>query len=132
MASQGQKLFQDFACSTCHLESGQGRGPSLQGLYGGKVALANGQVVEADDAYVRESVLSPTAKVVAGFQPIMPTFQGLVSEEQLLALIEYVKSLQARPQGTPAAGQQPDTRKPGAPPAPRRQPAGRAPGGARN
>jgi cytochrome c oxidase subunit 2 len=109
MASQGQKLFQDFACITCHLETGQGRGPTLQGLYGSKVGLASGQVVEADDAYIRESVLSPAAKVVAGFQPVMPTFQGLVSEEQLLALIEYVKSLQAAPQGKPAA--QPGGRK---------------------
>jgi cytochrome c oxidase subunit 2 len=130
MASQGQKLFQDLACNTCHLESGQGRGPTLEGLYGTEVELANGQTVKADDVYIRESVLSPAAKVVAGFQPIMPTFQGLISEEQLLALIEYVKSLQARPQGKPAT-QAPPAATPGPPPA-GQKPAGREPGGPRN
>jgi cytochrome c oxidase subunit 2 len=103
MASQGQKAFQDLACSTCHRSDGQGRGPMLEGLYGSRVPLANGEIVVADEAYLRESVLSPSAKVVAGYQPIMPTFQGLVSEEQLLALIEYVKSLKGppRPQTSP-------------------------------
>jgi len=62
------------------------------------VALQNGETVTVDEAYVRESILQPAAKITAGFQPIMPTFQGLVSEEQLLELIEYVKSLQALPQ----------------------------------
>jgi cytochrome c oxidase subunit II len=104
MASSGEKLFQDFACNSCHRADGQGRGPMMQGLFGSRVALGTGQVVTADESYLRESILSPTAKVVAGFQPIMPTFQGLVSEEQLLQLIEYIKSLknqapvpQARP-----------------------------------
>ena len=100
MAENGAKLFQDLACSTCHLENGQGRAPSLKGVYGSTVTLANGQTVTADDAYVRESVLNPQAKVVAGFQPIMPTFQGLVTEEQLLQLIAYVKSLGGNQQGT--------------------------------
>jgi cytochrome c oxidase subunit II len=102
LASQGQKAFQDLACVTCHRADGQGRGPLLEGLYGSKVSLNSGQAVVADEAYLRESVLSPSAKVVAGFQPIMPTFQGLVSEEQLLALIEYIKSLKARPAGQPS------------------------------
>jgi cytochrome c oxidase subunit II len=93
MASSGEKLFQDLGCLTCHRADSQGRGPVLQGLYGRRVALANGDTVVADDAYVRESVLNPTTKVVAGFQPIMPTFQGIVSEEQLLQLIEYIKTL---------------------------------------
>jgi cytochrome c oxidase subunit 2 len=96
MASSGEKLFQDLACSSCHRADGQGRGPMLQGLFGSRVALSTGQVVTADEAYVRESILSPTAKVLAGFQPIMPTFQGLVSEEQLLQLVEYIKSLKSQ------------------------------------
>jgi cytochrome c oxidase subunit 2 len=96
MASSGEKLFQDFACSSCHRADGQGRGPMLQGVFGHPVALSTGQVVMADEAYVRESILNPATKVVAGFQPIMPTFQGLVNEEQLLQLIEYVKSLQGQ------------------------------------
>ncbi|MGE5357971.1 MAG: cytochrome c oxidase subunit II [Bacteroidales bacterium] len=93
MASAGEKLFQDLGCITCHRADGQGRGPVLQGLYGKRVDLSNGENVVADDAYIRESILNPTAKIVAGFQPIMPTFQGVVSEEQVLQLIEYVKSL---------------------------------------
>jgi cytochrome c oxidase subunit II len=93
LASAGGKLFQDLACNTCHRPDAQGRGPVLQNLYGKPVALQSGQNVIVDEAYIRESILQPGAKVTAGFQPIMPTFQGLVSEEGLLQLIEYVKSL---------------------------------------
>jgi cytochrome c oxidase subunit 2 len=65
----------------------------LKGAFGKPVVLQSGQTVTMDDAYVRESILNPQAKIVAGFQPMMPTFQGLVTEEQLLQLIAYVKSL---------------------------------------
>jgi cytochrome c oxidase subunit II len=92
MADSGAKLFTDLACVTCHLDDGKGRGPSLKGVYGKQVLLASGQAVAMDDAYMRESILNPQAKIVAGFQPAMPTFQGLVTEEQLLQLIAYVKS----------------------------------------
>jgi cytochrome c oxidase subunit 2 len=98
LASTGSKLFQDLACNTCHRPDAQGRGPVLEGLFGKTVTLQSGGTITVDEAYVRESILQPAAKVVAGFQPIMPTFQGIVSEEQLLALIEYVKSLQPLPQ----------------------------------
>jgi cytochrome c oxidase subunit 2 len=98
LASAGGKLFQDLACNTCHRPDAQGRGPVLEGLFGKTVTLQSGETVTVDEAYVRESILQPAAKVTAGFQPIMPTFQGLVSEEQLLELIEYVKSLHALPQ----------------------------------
>ena len=81
----GEKLFQQLACITCHRSDAQGRGPVLEGLFGTPVQLANGETVIADEAYIRESILNPTAKVVAGYQPIMPTFQGQVSEEQVLA-----------------------------------------------
>ena len=104
MADSGGKLFVDLACNTCHLDTGQGRGPVLKGLFGKQVLLTNGQTVTVDDAYIRESVLNPQAKIAAGFQPIMPTFQGLVTEEQLLQIIAYVKSLGAPPApntGTP-------------------------------
>jgi len=74
----------------------------LEGLFGRSVALQNGGTVVADEAYIRESILNPGAKITAGFQPIMPTFQGLVSEEQLLELVEYVKSLHGQPQVEPA------------------------------
>ena len=94
---QGQKLFSDLGCVTCHKPDGSGRGPVLQGLFGKTVALNNGQTVLADEAYVRESVLNPQAKITAGFEPVMPTFQGQISEDGLLQLIAYVKSL-ATPQ----------------------------------
>jgi cytochrome c oxidase subunit 2 len=93
LADSGAKLFQDLACSNCHKADGSGRCPTLVGVFGKKVQLANGQFVTADEAYIRESILQPTAKVVAGYQPVMPTFQGLVTEEGVLSLIEYVKSL---------------------------------------
>jgi cytochrome c oxidase subunit 2 len=98
LASAGAKLFQDLACNTCHRPDAQGRGPVLEGLFGKTVTLQSGETVTVDEAYVRESILQPAAKITAGFQPIMPTFQGLVSEEQLLALIEYIKALHALPQ----------------------------------
>ena len=75
------------------------RGPSLAGLFGKTVQLQNGETVVADETYIRESILNPQAKVVAGYQPIMPTFQGLVSEEQLLQLIAYIKSLRTSRDG---------------------------------
>jgi cytochrome c oxidase subunit 2 len=98
LASAGEKLFADLACNTCHRPDSQGRGPVLEGLFGKTVTLQSGETVAVDEAYVRESILNPAAKITAGFQPIMPTFQGLVSEEQLLQLVEYVKSLQVRPE----------------------------------
>jgi len=98
LAEGGAKLFASLACNTCHRPDAQGRGPVLEGLFGKTVTLQSGETITVDEAYVRESILNPSAKITAGFQPIMPTFQGLVSEEQLLELIEYVKSLQSVPQ----------------------------------
>lgn len=95
LASQGEVLFQKFACNTCHTNDATGRGPVLAGIAGKAVPLASGQSVVADDNYIRESILNPTAKIAAGFQPIMPTFQGQVSEEDLIRLIFYVKSIPA-------------------------------------
>jgi cytochrome c oxidase subunit 2 len=100
--SAGEKLFVEKACSTCHLPDGKGRAPSLNGVYDNKVLLADGSIVTADDGYIRESILQPNAKIVAGYQPVMPTFQGQLTEEQILALTAYVKSLQAQP--VPATG----------------------------
>jgi cytochrome c oxidase subunit 2 len=89
----GQKLFSDLTCITCHTGDATARGPQLANLYNSTVTLQDGSKVTADDSYIRESIVNPQAKVVAGFQPIMPTFQGLVTEEQLLQLIAYVRSL---------------------------------------
>jgi cytochrome c oxidase subunit 2 len=105
MAEAGEKLFTDLACVTCHRDADDGRGPSLLGVFGSQVTLAGGGTVVADEAYLRESIVNPQAKLVAGFQPLMPTFQGLVSEEQLNQLLAYVKSLAAKSseRGTGAA-----------------------------
>lgn len=93
LASMGEKLFQEFSCTTCHRPDSGARGPNLQGLYGRPVRLSDNRVVVADDNYIRESILNPNAKVVAGFQPIMPTFQGVVSEEGLIQITEYIKHM---------------------------------------
>jgi len=97
MASSGAKLFQDLACSNCHRTDSQGRCPNLENLFGSTVQLSGGGTVKADEAYLRESILNPDKHIVAGYQPIMPTFQGLVTEEGLVQLIEYIKSLGPKP-----------------------------------
>jgi len=106
LASQGEKLFQKYACNTCHMDNGTGRGPMLAGAYGKTRPLADGSNVVIDDNYIRESILHPQAKIAAGFQPVMPTFQGQVSEEDLIRLLAYVKSLPA-PQTAGATPAQP-------------------------
>src|SRR5262249_13358453 len=93
LASAGAKLFQRHACNTCHRPDSLAPGPTPHGLFGNQVHVADGRTVVADESYLRESILTPNNKIVAGFQPIMPTFQGLVSEEELLQLVAYVKSL---------------------------------------
>lgn len=103
MADQGQRVFEQFGCSTCHQLDQQGRCPNLRGVYGSHVQLTDGRTALADDAYIRESILNPNAKIVAGYKPdVMPTFQGQISEEQLLQVIVYIKSLAQ--QGAPTAG----------------------------
>jgi cytochrome c oxidase subunit 2 len=110
-AAAGEKLFAQFACSSCHLLTGKGRGPSLNGVYGSKVLLADGSTVIADEVYIRESILNPKAKIVAGYQPLMPTFQGQVSEDQILSLTAYIKSLQVQSAPAAPAAAAPDTGK---------------------
>lgn len=99
LAQDGQTMFQQLGCPTCHRFDVQGRGPNLIGVFGNPVTLEDGRTVIADENYVRESILSPAAKIVSGFQPIMPSFQGQVSEDQLNALVAYVKSLAAPSSG---------------------------------
>ena len=101
LADNGQRLFESLACTNCHKADGSGRCPTLVGLFGSIVHLTSGGTVKADEAYIRESILQPQAKIVAGYQPIMPTFQGLVKEEEVLQLVEYIKSLAAKPSTTP-------------------------------
>ena len=90
MAEAGAKLYNDLTCITCH---GTGRGPYLAGIYNHPVKLNDGTTVIADDAYLRESILYPSAQIVEGYSPIMPTFKGQITEEQVLQLIAYIKSL---------------------------------------
>ncbi|MCA1564621.1 MAG: cytochrome c oxidase subunit II [Acidobacteria bacterium] len=99
-AAQGEKLFQSLGCATCHRTDTQGRGPVLTGVFGKPQRIQGAGDVLADEAYLRESITNPAAKVVEGFQPIMPSYQGQVSEEQLLQLIAYIRSLGAPDQGT--------------------------------
>jgi cytochrome c oxidase subunit II len=93
LAAQGEKMFQEFGCVTCHRPDSGARGPNLQGLYGRPVRLTDNRVVIADDNYIRESILQPNAKIVSGFQAIMPTFQGVITEDQLIQITEYIKHL---------------------------------------
>src|SRR6266404_7862727 len=102
MRDQGEKLFQQYGCVTCHVTDREGRCPSLLNVFGHPVVLDDGRTVLADEAYVRESILNPNAKVVKGYKhDIMPVFQGQISEEGLLQLIVYIKSLS--PPNAPAA-----------------------------
>jgi cytochrome c oxidase subunit 2 len=96
LASLGERLFAEHACNTCHEPDGQGLGPSLNGAFGRTAQLESGETVRVDEQYLRESILQPSEKTTAGYQPIMPAFQGLLTEEGLLALIEYIKSLSAQ------------------------------------
>jgi len=111
LAEQGQQLFTQNGCSTCHLLNEQGRCPIMKNVYNHPVELSDGHTVIADDAYLRESILEPNAKIVKGFDAnVMPNFKGQLSEENVIQLIAYIKSL-----STPAT---PTGVQPGAAPAP--------------
>ena len=97
----GQDLFQNkLGCASCHAGGADQRGAKLEGIYNKEVKLVGGQSVVADDAYIRNSILNPSAQIVEGYQPIMPTFKGQVTEEQLVALVAYIKSLSGVTGGT--------------------------------
>ncbi|HEX4164954.1 MAG TPA: cytochrome c oxidase subunit II [Bryobacteraceae bacterium] len=109
LAVQGQQLFVQNGCSTCHLLDQQGRCPNLRGLYNKSVQLKDGRTVTADDAYIRESILDPNAKIVAGFErDIMPTtFKETLSEANIIQLIAYIKSLSPTTPQSQQGSQQP-------------------------
>ena len=97
MASAGAQLYQKYNCANCHGENGQGgRGPVLAGLFGSDVPIdqPGGKVrtVKADEKYIRDSIVNPQAQIVAGYQPIMPSYDGLISEPDMLQIIAYIKS----------------------------------------
>ncbi len=93
-AEAGQLLYAVRGCKQCHsVDGGAGTGPTFLGLYGSQERLASGDTVEVDESYVRESLLMPLARVTAGYDPVMPTYQGRLREEEIAAIIEYLKTL---------------------------------------
>ncbi len=91
---QGQDLFQNkLGCASCHAGGDNQRGAKLEGIFGKDVKLVGGQTVKVTDEYIRNSILNPSSQIVEGYQPIMPTFKGQVTEEQLVSLVAYIKSL---------------------------------------
>lgn len=93
LAQNGERLYASLGCSSCHNGNASARGPNLAGIYGSKVTLEGGRVITVDDGFLRGSILNPTTHQVAGYAPIMPTYQGQVSEEGLIDLVEYIKGL---------------------------------------
>ena len=102
--ASGSELFTQLACHTCHRDDSALRAPKLAGLFGTQVAMHDGSSVLVDEDYLRESILTPAEKIVAGYQPVMPTYKGQITEDQLLQLVTYIKSLGAPAQ--PASGEQ--------------------------
>ena len=93
LAQNGERLFASLSCNACHSGRADARGPSLAGVYGSKLTLSNGQTATADEAYLRDAILNPSEHVTQGFAPIMPTYQGQISEDGVISLVEYIKSL---------------------------------------
>ena len=93
MAQQGEALFRRYGCSGCHGTNSTVHAPPLDGLYGSIVHLQDGRVMRADERYIRDCILLPLTQVVAGYPPVMPSFSGQISEEDLMRIIAYIKSL---------------------------------------
>lgn len=93
LAQNGERLFASLGCNSCHSGAADAHGPNLAQIYGGKLQMANGSFVTVDDAFLRDTILNPTMHQVAGYAPIMPTYQGQISEEGLIDLVEYIKNL---------------------------------------
>jgi cytochrome c oxidase subunit II len=93
LALQGRKTFLKYRCLSCHSANENARAPVLENLFGRTVVLQNGSTVRADENYLRESIVYPSAKIVAGYENIMPTFKGQVDEDDIIELIAYIKSL---------------------------------------
>ncbi len=93
LAQNGERLFASMGCNACHSGNAAARGPNLAGVYGSKLTLTDGSQVLVNDAYLRDAILSPSQHVTAGFAPIMPTYQGQISEDGLIDLVEYIKQL---------------------------------------
>jgi cytochrome c oxidase subunit 2 len=101
----GQSLFEQYRCNTCHRDTADARCPTVRGLFGKEVKLADGSTVVADEHYLRESILDPNAKIVAGYQPLMPTFKGQINEQGILQIIAYIESLSERAAAEPSGAE---------------------------
>jgi cytochrome c oxidase subunit 2 len=97
LAETGEKLFNELGCNSCHRDDGDGRGPRLRGLFGSTVELQSGGTVVADEGYLRDAILEPNKHVVAGYQPVMPSYVAQLNEEKVIQLIAFIKSLEAKP-----------------------------------
>ncbi len=95
LAQNGERLYSSLGCISCHSGNAAARGPNLAGVYGSRLIQADGSQVLVNDAYLRDSILNPSQHVTAGFAPIMPTYQGQISEDGLISLVEYIKNLQS-------------------------------------
>ncbi len=95
LAQNGERLFASMGCNSCHSGNAAARGPNLAGVYGSRLTMNDGSQVLVNDAYLRDSILNPSQHVTAGFAPIMPTYQGQISEDGLIDLVEYIKQLQS-------------------------------------
>ena len=93
LSQNGERLFASLSCGACHNGRPDARGPSLAGVFGTKLNLANGQTALADEAYLREAILNPSEHITQGYNPIMPTYQGQISEDGVISLVEYIKNL---------------------------------------
>jgi len=93
LAQYGERLFASLSCGACHNGRPDARGPSLANVYGSRLQLASGGTTIADSAYLRDSILNPSQHVTQGYAPIMPTYQGQISEDGVIALVEYIKNL---------------------------------------
>ncbi|MGB7190363.1 MAG: cytochrome c oxidase subunit II [Acidobacteriaceae bacterium] len=93
LAQNGERLFASLGCNACHSGNASARGPNLAQVYGSKIQLTSGSYTVVDDAFLRDAILNPTTHIAAGYAPIMPTYQGQVSEEGLIDLVEYIKTL---------------------------------------
>ncbi|WP_152047080.1 cytochrome c oxidase subunit II [Aureimonas psammosilenae] len=93
LATEGGKLFVQLGCAGCHGGRAAVRAPNLAGIFNREIPLADGNHVLADERYIRDSILQPRREVAAGFEPVMPSFAGVVSEDELTSLVAYIRSL---------------------------------------
>jgi cytochrome c oxidase subunit 2 len=97
LAARGATLYRQLGCDGCHGAKATVRAPLLEGLYGKSVPLTDGSLALADEGYLRDAILKPRARVVAGYEPVMPSYEGKISEDELIPLVAYIKSLAGEP-----------------------------------